>query len=78
MADFFIGDQLTSQVASLRNFEFMACYYSGGYFHTRDEEACNNNKLFQQMMYVFSLLPYWWRFLQVPVLSSLLLHIALF
>ena len=64
LADFFLGDQLTSQVASFRNFEFMICYYTGGYFQHRDEDDCNNNKTFKALMYVFSLLPYWFRFAQ--------------
>ncbi|CAM6021947.1 unnamed protein product [Sphagnum balticum] len=64
LSDFFLGDQLTSQVASFRNFEFMLCYYSGGYFHHRDDSACSDNMTFKLLMYVFSLLPYWWRFLQ--------------
>jgi hypothetical protein len=65
LSDFFLGDQLTSQVASFRNFEFMLCYYSGGYFQHRDDSACSDNMTFKLLMYVFSLLPYWWRFLQV-------------
>ncbi|CAN5951468.1 unnamed protein product [Sphagnum jensenii] len=64
LSDFFLGDQLTSQVASFRNFEFMLCYYSGGYFQHRDDSACSDNMTFKLLMYVFSLLPYWWRFLQ--------------
>jgi hypothetical protein len=65
LSDFFLGDQLTSQVASFRNFEFMLCYYSGGYFQHRNDSACSDNMTFKLLMYVFSLLPYWWRFLQV-------------
>ncbi|CAK9228659.1 unnamed protein product [Sphagnum troendelagicum] len=64
LSDFFLGDQLTSQVASFRNFEFMLCYYSGGYFQHRNDSACSDNMTFKLLMYVFSLLPYWWRFLQ--------------
>ncbi|KAG0558028.1 hypothetical protein KC19_11G174000, partial [Ceratodon purpureus] len=64
LADFFLGDQLTSQVASFRNFEFILCYYSGGYFHDREEDSCTKNITFQVLMYVFSLLPYSFRFWQ--------------
>jgi hypothetical protein len=64
LADFFLGDQLTSQVASFRNVEFIVCYYSGGYFQERQEDACTDNKTFKALMYVFSLMPYWFRFLQ--------------
>lgn len=65
LADFFLGDQLTSQVASFRNVEFMLCYFSGGYFQDRNPDACTHNAAFRVMMYVFSLLPYWFRFMQV-------------
>lgn len=64
LADFFLGDQLTSQVASFRNVEFMLCYFSGGYFQDRNPDACTHNAAFRVMMYVFSLLPYWFRFMQ--------------
>nr|XP_024403762.1 phosphate transporter PHO1-like [Physcomitrium patens] len=64
LADFFLGDQLTSQVSSFRNLEFIICYYLGGYFEIRDEDACTQNKTFQGLIYVFSLLPYSFRFWQ--------------
>jgi len=64
LADFFLGDQLTSQVASFRNVEFMLCYYSGGYFQERQVDSCSENITFQVLMYVFSLLPYSFRFWQ--------------
>ncbi|CAK9274625.1 unnamed protein product [Sphagnum jensenii] len=64
LSDFFLGDQLTSQVVSFRNVEFMLCYFSGGYFQRRDESACSDNTMFKLLTYMISLLPYWWRFLQ--------------
>ncbi|CAM6075761.1 unnamed protein product [Sphagnum tenellum] len=64
LSDFFLGDQLTSQVVSFRNVQFMLCYFSGGYFQRRDESACSDNTMFKLLTYMFSLLPYWWRFLQ--------------
>lgn len=75
LADFFLADQLTSQVFMFRNIEFLVCYYSGGYFHNRDEDDCNNNMTLRQLMFVFSLLPYWYRFLQVCSFIILLLLI---
>jgi hypothetical protein len=71
LADFFLADQLTSQVVTFRNIEFMMCYYSGGYFQSRDDDACDNNTSFRQLMFVFSLLPYWFRFLQVRSVSHI-------
>ncbi|CAM6047743.1 unnamed protein product [Sphagnum compactum] len=64
LSDFFLGDQLTSQVVSFRNVQFMLCYFSGGYFQRRDESSCSDNTMFKGLTYMFSLLPYWWRFLQ--------------
>ncbi|XP_024357946.1 phosphate transporter PHO1 [Physcomitrium patens] len=64
LAEFFVADQLTSQVSTLRNLEFVLCYYSGGYFLSRDSNSCNNSKRFEHWTYVLALLPYWWRFWQ--------------
>jgi hypothetical protein len=65
LADFFLGDQFTSQVLVFRNFEFIACYYSRGFFLSKEDEACRKNLVYQGLGYVVALLPYWWRFLQV-------------
>ncbi|KAG0554364.1 hypothetical protein M758_12G087500 [Ceratodon purpureus] len=64
LADFFVADQLTSQVSALRNLEFVLCYYCGGYFLSKDSDSCNNSKRFEHWTYVIALLPYWWRFWQ--------------
>ncbi|KAG0627990.1 hypothetical protein M758_2G242000 [Ceratodon purpureus] len=64
LADFFLGDQFTSQVLVFRNLEFIACYYSGGFFLSKEDEACKKNLVYQGFGYVVALLPYWWRFLQ--------------
>ncbi|XP_024383229.1 phosphate transporter PHO1-3 [Physcomitrium patens] len=64
LADFFVADQLTSQVSTLRNLEFVLCYYCGGYFLSRNSEACTKSKRFDHWTYVIALLPYWWRFWQ--------------
>ncbi|KAH9308593.1 hypothetical protein KI387_036504 [Taxus chinensis] len=67
MTDFFMADQLTSQVTLLRHLEFVACYYIGGSFRSSDDNgtaACTHNKLYREMAYVVSFLPYYWRALQ--------------
>ncbi|CAM6106377.1 unnamed protein product [Calypogeia fissa] len=64
LADFFLGDQLCSQVPLLRNLEYIMCYYGGGHFKTDDGEACTKNGLFVQVTYMISVLPYWWRLMQ--------------
>ncbi|CAM6035388.1 unnamed protein product [Sphagnum compactum] len=64
LADFFLADQLTSQVSTLRNFEFVLCYYGGGHFLTMNSNACTNSACFKNWTFVLALLPYWWRFWQ--------------
>ncbi|KAG6556594.1 hypothetical protein Mapa_001535 [Marchantia paleacea] len=65
LADFFLADQLTSQVPSFRQLEYVLCYYIGSYYKRGNGEACTKNVHFQRVVYVVSLAPYWWRFLQV-------------
>lgn len=64
LADFFLGDQLTSQVFLFRNIQFMLCYYSSSSFLDRVNDRCDTKNPFSQLVYVFSMMPYWWRFLQ--------------
>jgi len=65
MTDFFMADQLTSQIPLLRHLEYIACYCLAGSFATHDYSAChNNNKSYREMAYVISFLPYYWRAMQ--------------
>lgn len=73
LSDFFLGDQLTSQVLVFRNIEFIFCYYTGGFFKSRSSQECTTNTAYRDLAYVVALLPYWWRFLQVPLLLSLII-----
>eukprot|EP00249_Psilotum_nudum_P004394 c17923_g1_i1 orf=111-2138(-) len=63
-SDFFLADQLTSQVTTLRNLGYASCYYIGGYFRTHDINACTKSLLFNDFLYIISVLPYWWRLMQ--------------
>lgn len=64
MTDFFMADQLTSQIPLLRNVEYVACYYLAGNFATHAYGACDHNKSYRQMAYVISFLPYYSRAMQ--------------
>jgi len=61
MVDFFMADQLTSQVPLLRQLEYVTCYYATGSFRTKNPDICTNNQNYRDLAYVISFLPYYWR-----------------
>ncbi|KAL5990500.1 acid phosphatase [Asimina triloba] len=48
----------------LRNMEFTACYFIAGHFETHQSRTCTNSKLYKELAYVISFLPYYWRAMQ--------------
>ncbi|KAL3501621.1 hypothetical protein ACH5RR_036070 [Cinchona calisaya] len=64
MLDFFMADQLCSQVPMLRNLEYVACYYITGSYKTQDYGLCMRNKNYRDLAYAVSFLPYYWRAMQ--------------
>ncbi|KAJ4956106.1 hypothetical protein NE237_012889 [Protea cynaroides] len=64
MVDFFMADQLTSQIPLLRHLESAACYLLAGSFETHRYEMCHSSKLFRELAYVISFSPYYWRAMQ--------------
>ncbi|XP_072982938.1 phosphate transporter PHO1-3-like isoform X1 [Typha latifolia] len=64
MVDFFMADQLCSQVPLLRNLENIACYYITGSYKTQDYGYCMRTKHFRDLSYAVSFLPYYWRAMQ--------------
>ncbi|XP_057417468.1 phosphate transporter PHO1 homolog 1-like isoform X2 [Lotus japonicus] len=64
MLDFFMADQLCSQVPMLRNLEFVACYYITGSYKTQDYGYCMRVKQYRNLAYAVSFLPYYWRAMQ--------------
>lgn len=64
MLDFFMADQLCSQVPMLRNLEYVACYYITGSFKTQDYGYCMRAKHYRDLAYAVSFLPYYWRAMQ--------------
>ncbi|KAJ7954680.1 Phosphate transporter PHO1 [Quillaja saponaria] len=64
MVDFFMADQLTSQIPLMRYLENTACYFLAGNFRTHRHETCHSGKLYRELNYVISFLPYYWRAMQ--------------
>ncbi|KAJ3694343.1 hypothetical protein LUZ60_009823 [Juncus effusus] len=64
MVDFFMADQLCSQIPLLRSLEYVACYYITGSYKTQDYGHCNSAKHFRDLAYAISFLPYYWRAMQ--------------
>ncbi|CAN6933170.1 unnamed protein product [Brassica oleracea] len=64
MLDFFMADQLCSQVPMLRNLEYIACYYITGSYATQDYGYCMRVKYYRDLAYAVSFLPYYCRVMQ--------------
>ncbi|KAJ6323857.1 hypothetical protein OIU76_011203 [Salix suchowensis] len=64
MVDFFMADQLTSQIPLMRHMESTTCYFLAGSFKTHRYETCNSGRLYRELAYVISFLPYYWRAMQ--------------
>ncbi|CAO2193294.1 unnamed protein product [Urochloa humidicola] len=64
MVDFFMADQLCSQVPMLRSMEYLACYYISGSYVTQDYGYCVTTKHIRDLAYAVSFLPYYWRAMQ--------------
>lgn len=64
LPDFFLADQLTSQVQAFRNLEFYICYYGWGDFKKRSSVRCEKSKVFETFYFIVAVIPYWLRFLQ--------------
>ncbi|KAI5056417.1 hypothetical protein GOP47_0028235 [Adiantum capillus-veneris] len=65
MVDFFLADQLSSQVYMFRNVEYVLCYSILGHFKEENIDLCTSDNLhFVIVAYVVSMVPYWWQFAQ--------------
>ncbi|VVA92380.1 unnamed protein product [Arabis nemorensis] len=63
LPDFFLADQLTSQVQALRSLEFYICYYGWGDFKLR-QNTCRSSHVYNTFYFIVAVIPYWLRFLQ--------------
>ncbi|CAL0316711.1 unnamed protein product [Lupinus luteus] len=64
LVDFFMADQLTSQIPLLRHLETTGCHILSGIIKTYNPETCYSGRLYTEITYIISFLPYYWRALQ--------------
>ncbi|XP_019461907.1 PREDICTED: phosphate transporter PHO1 [Lupinus angustifolius] len=64
LVDFFMADQLTSQIPLLRHLETTGCHILAEVFKTHHPETCHSGRLYMEITYIISFLPYFWRALQ--------------
>ncbi|KAJ8448204.1 hypothetical protein Cgig2_025128 [Carnegiea gigantea] len=64
MLDFFMADQLCSQVHLLKTLVDVACYYVTGSYKTQDYGYCTRTTQYKDLGYAVSFLPYYWRAMQ--------------
>ncbi|XP_074319501.1 phosphate transporter PHO1-like isoform X2 [Silene latifolia] len=64
MVDFFMADQLTSQIPLLRHMETTACYFLANSLGSYPYDVCKKGKLYKELAYVISFAPYYWRAMQ--------------
>ncbi|KAL8210987.1 hypothetical protein R6Q57_005424 [Mikania cordata] len=64
LPDFFLADQLTSQVQLFRNLEFYICYYGWGNYKKRDSIECRGSSIYDNISLVIAIIPYYIRCLQ--------------
>ncbi|XP_050203477.1 phosphate transporter PHO1 homolog 3-like isoform X2 [Mercurialis annua] len=63
LPDFFLADQLTSQVQAIRSLQFYVCYYGWGDY-THRETTCKSSDVFNTFYFIVAAIPYWARLLQ--------------
>lgn len=64
MVDFFMADQLTSQIPLMRHLESSVCYFLAGSFKTHGLPTCKSGRMYRELAYVISFAPYYWRAMQ--------------
>ncbi|XP_076891599.1 phosphate transporter PHO1 homolog 9-like [Bidens hawaiensis] len=64
LPDFFLADQLTSQIQLFRNLEFYICYYGWGNYKKRDSVECRGSSIYDSISLAIAIIPYYIRCLQ--------------
>ncbi|XP_048318124.2 phosphate transporter PHO1 homolog 10 isoform X1 [Ziziphus jujuba] len=63
LQDFFLADQLTSQMQAFRSLVLYICYYGLGEY-SRRQNKCHSHGVYNTLYYVVAIIPFWLRFLQ--------------
>ncbi|KAI9169252.1 hypothetical protein LWI28_009604 [Acer negundo] len=63
LPDFFLADNLTSQVQAIRSIDLYICYYGLGEYSQR-QEKCHSHGVYNTLYSVVAVIPFWLRFLQ--------------
>ncbi|CAN1152680.1 Phosphate transporter PHO1 homolog 3 [Linum perenne] len=63
LPDFFLADQLTSQVQAIRSLEFYVCYYGWGDYKRR-ENTCKSSSVYNAFYFIVAVIPFMARLLQ--------------
>ncbi|KAH6786486.1 EXS family protein [Perilla frutescens var. hirtella] len=64
LPDFFLADQLTSQVQAFRSLVFYVYYYLLGDFTTRSNDFMESDLSYKLLMVVVAIIPFWSRLIQ--------------
>ncbi|XP_071926027.1 phosphate transporter PHO1 homolog 10-like isoform X1 [Coffea arabica] len=62
LPDFFLADQLTSQIQAMRSIEYYICYYAYG--TSKGQNKCTTRDVYAVFYFIIGVIPYWLRFLQ--------------
>ncbi|XP_073130600.1 phosphate transporter PHO1 homolog 10 isoform X2 [Henckelia pumila] len=62
LPDFFLADQLTSQIQALRTLEYYVCFYGRGKLSQRSK--CSSHDIYNVFNFIVAVIPYWFRFMQ--------------
>ncbi|KAL4197922.1 hypothetical protein AMTRI_Chr04g253560 [Amborella trichopoda] len=64
LVDFFLMDQLTSQVQAIRTLEYYICYYDGSGDFKHRKNSCSSSEVYTSFFFILGVIPYWGRFVQ--------------
>ncbi|CAF2143785.1 BnaA02g29650D [Brassica napus] len=64
LPDFFLADQLTTQVQTFRSLLFYVCYYGWGGDFKKRTHTCYESDIYKELYLVVAIIPYWFRFAQ--------------